>query len=91
MTQLFDETFREGYNFVYSNYIKEYDSALVNYDGQFAKVTGYSVDERLNFERNKQILYSIIVKPKHDNGKLMYYYYLKDKMGFLKNVDNRMD
>lgn len=54
-------------------------------------MTGYSIDERLNFEKNKQILYSIIVKPKHDNGKLMYYYYLKDKNKFLERKENRVD
>jgi len=56
MTQLFDHSFKEGYNFIFSNYIKELDNSLVNNDGQSAKVTGYSIDERLNFEKNKQIL-----------------------------------
>jgi len=40
MTQLLDETFRDGYNFIYSNYIKEYDNSLVSVDGQFAKIQG---------------------------------------------------
>lgn len=71
MTQLLDETFKDGYNFIYSNYIKEYDNSLVSVDGQFAKVQGQSIDEKLNFEYTKQILYSIVIKPKTINGKLM--------------------